>query len=342
MNEPRVSIGMKLSCGFEMLLQDKQNQDKQAVREIKILIADIEDGEDSLPTDVEVKKWPLVQDDEKWLDIDFADFEKELASKGDPDATKSDNKSGNASAKTTNAAGADPSAQENLRKIVNRFEDFLSDDKAGLDGAEVDSDDDDDDDPSTSSSDNDNDNDSDNNSDLDSQGEDKSASFDEAEFETAMREMMGMPAERIEASGLLDEARKLALEMEDEEEAERDEEEETRLVMEMMERELKGKGALILDPDAGRREEILKGTSKAKGKADWKGNGKGKAEVQEDLGELSSEDEDEGGDVDVEMPRNMLESFKGQAGMGGPASSMMAAMGVKMPRDDGEDEDEDD
>jgi len=33
-----VEIGMKLSCGFEMLLSDPQNQDKKAVREMKFLL----------------------------------------------------------------------------------------------------------------------------------------------------------------------------------------------------------------------------------------------------------------------------------------------------------------
>ena len=65
----------------------------------------------------------------------------------------------------------DASAQENLRKMVSRFADFAKDDEAaGIDG--VDDDDLDDEDDSSVAS---------------SSGEDKDGSFDEAEFERAMR-----------------------------------------------------------------------------------------------------------------------------------------------------------
>jgi len=219
--EPKVDIGMKLACGFEMLLQDKDNQDKQVVREMKLLLEDIESGDDTLPTDAEIKTWPQTRDDEKWLDINFEDLEKELnAKKGEM------NESGDF---------GDRAAQETLRKMVSRFEDFVTDEKDGAEGVAGreggDFDDDDDDDDSTGSS------------DTDSEGEDKDGSFDEEEFEQAMREMMGMPPDEVDKSGLLDEARKLALEMEDEEEGERDEEEEVRKIMEMMEKELKERGA---------------------------------------------------------------------------------------------------
>jgi hypothetical protein len=114
--------------------------------------------------------------------------------------------------------------------MVSRFADFAKDDEAAdIDG--IDDDDLDDEDDSSAAS---------------SSGEDKDGSFDEAEFERAMQEMMGMPAADIEKSGLLDEARKLALEDAEEGngEDEMDEDEETRKVMELMEKELKGHGAL--------------------------------------------------------------------------------------------------
>ena len=51
-------------------------------------------------------------------------------------------------------------------------------------------------------------------------------------------------------------------------------------------------------------------------------------------GELSSDDE-EFNDVDLGLARNMLEAFKGQAGMAGPAGNLMRSLGVNMPRDEG-------
>jgi hypothetical protein len=60
----RAEIGMKLTCGFEMLVSDPQNQDKKSVREIKLLLEDIDSGEDTLPTDKEVELWSKQDDDE--------------------------------------------------------------------------------------------------------------------------------------------------------------------------------------------------------------------------------------------------------------------------------------
>ena len=49
--------------------------------------------------------------------------------------------------------------------------------------------------------------------------------------------------------------------------------------------------------------------------------------------ELSSDDEDYN-DVDLGLAKNMLEAFKGQAGMAGPAGNLMKSLGVNMPRDE--------
>ncbi|GAB7337568.1 hypothetical protein MBLNU457_g2879t2 [Dothideomycetes sp. NU457] len=305
MQEPKVDIGMKLACGFEMMLQDKDNQDKQTVREIKLLLEDIESGDDMLPTNSEIQSWPQTQDDEKWLDINYEDLEKELVAKQGE----------------TNQSGdfGDKSTQDNLRKMVSRFETFMADEKAGLEGAEnLDDMDYDDDEASTGSS------------ELDSEGEDKDGSFNEQEFEQAMREMMGMPPDEVEKSGLLDDARKLALEMEDEEEGERDEEEEVKKIMEMMERELKGHGALNLG-----------GNKNGKGEAASTSQSKGKAKVEDEPEELSSDDELEDNDIDLGLLKNMMDAFKGQAGMSGPASNMLASLGMNLPRDEGEDDSDD-
>lgn len=323
MHDAKVAEGMKLTCGFEMLVSDLHNQDKQAVREIKLLLGDIESGEESLPTDAEIQEWPSIQDDEKWLDIDYNDFENELSGKTAGSGNDGEQR-----------GFGDTSAQENLRKMVSRFQDFLEDDEAGVEG--VDEMDDDDDDLSDDAS-------------EDPEVEDeKSSATDEAEFEKSMKQTMTMPTHHIEESGLLDEARKLALQ--DEEDAsDVDEDEEMRKVIEIMENELKGHGALNLD-------------GKGKGKASAAKEAAGKRVVfgperpphmqsqaveksvqfddaDEEVGpgdeELSSDDEDYN-DVDLGLAKNMLEAFKGQAGMAGPAGNLMKALGVGMPRDEGE------
>lgn len=367
--DTKVAIGMKLSCGFEMLVRDPQNQNKRAVREMKLLLEDLEEGEDELPGDAEIATWSQVVDDEKWLDINFEDFEKELDGKNTtPIFTTTDTAS---SATNTAKEGqhevekgiregfGDAKTQSNLRNIVSGFEKFLNDDSAGPDGAAFSDDEDNDSLSSYHSSDTDSEKDD---------GEDKEASFSDAEFERAMREMMGMPQEEKETNGLIDEARKLALEMEDEEEGERDEKKEVEEIMRLMEEELKGHGALDLDGGKGKaknRDEVrdklaaetLRSMNDAKGKGKSKTknskgknvgfapglSGKGKAraaEVESDDGsgddDFSSGDEDPLGDMDVDLLKNMLEAFKGQAGTSGPAGNLMEMLGVKMPRDEGD------
>ncbi|KAK1064211.1 hypothetical protein LTR74_008837 [Friedmanniomyces endolithicus] len=328
LSDSRVEMGMKLACGFEMLICDAQNQNKQAVREIKILLEDVESGEEALPNDAGVAAWRRTQDDEKWLDIDYKDFEDELADRKGKERESPQSSKGK--------GFGDKNAQENLRKMVSRFEDFLNDDDAGAEGV-------DDDDV-------DNDEDENSESERDS-SEDENASFDESEFERAMREMMGMPANLIQERGLLDEARKLALA--DEEGEKPDEDEEMKKVMEMMEKELKSHGALKLDnnkeskvkpkhqtpakkvmfgperPPGMRTVEIDEESEKAADDHD--------SDVGPGDGELSSDDEDYN-DVDLGLAKNMLEAFKGQAGMAGPAGNLMKALGVNMPRDEADGE----
>lgn len=317
--DQKVEMGMKLTCGFEMLMADAQNQDKRVLREMKLLLEDVESGEESLPTDKEIEAWPKAQDDEKWLDIDYNDFENELSGK----------KGGGK--KSKGAGFGDQGAQDNLRKMVSRFEDFLNDDEAGAEGVDDDDIDDEDEDDQDES---------------DSE-EDKDGSFDEAEFERAMKEMMGMPADQVEKSGLLDEARTLALNDETNGDAP-DEDEEMRKVMEMMEKELKSHGALNLNNDKQAKAaakvkrptfgpELPPAMSAASNGALAKGKAKVEEEADEEVGpgdeELSSDDE-EFNDVDLGLAKNMLESFKGQAGMAGPAGNLMRSLGINMPRDE--------
>lgn len=333
MDDEKVAMGMKLTCGFEMLLADPKEQDTRVVREIKVLLEDVESGDEPLPNDRTILSWSQRQDDEKWLDIDYNDFDQELAGK-----------------KGKGAGGkgfGDQGAQENLRKMVSRFEDFLKDDEAGVDGI-------DDEEDSSGASDNDAD-------ETDDGGEDKEGSFSEAEFERAMKEMMGMPADEIEKTGLLAEARKLALEDEEmgnaSKEEESDEDQEMKKIMEMYKKELKGHGALRLDGDrivksggTGKRKtkpeahvdrqsnKVMFGPERPPGMQVTKLPEVGEADEEVGPGEeeLSSDDE-EFNDVDLNLAKNMLESFKGQAGMAGPAGAMLKRFGINMPRDEGSD-----
>jgi hypothetical protein len=231
----RAETGMKLSCGFEMLLADPQNQDKTAVREMKLVLDDIESGDELLPTDKEIEKsWSKFEDDEKWLDISFEDLEGELKGKGRESGTKK-----------TGTFG-DKSAQENLQRIVAQFEQFLNDDSAGVDGAglinEFDSDDDEEDDDD----------------DLSSDGEDEEVSFDEEQFSKMMKEMMGMPSDANNAprSGRVEE-----IDADSDDELEKIQE-----VSKQIEAELKGTGVLDLNRPSkkiGEKNPSIKGKEPA-------------------------------------------------------------------------------
>ncbi|KXT03769.1 hypothetical protein AC578_705 [Pseudocercospora eumusae] len=329
LQDEKVTMGMKLACGFEILLSDPQNQDKREVREMKLLLEDIESGDEVLPADTEISTWPKTEDDEKWLDIDYNDFEKELSGKSGPDQ------------QATKHGFGHKGAQENLRKMVSRFEDFLKDDEAGADGI---------DDVSESEHEQ-----SDEGPDEDETRE--AFDMDEREFQDAMRETQAMPKEELEENGLLEEARRLALQ-DAEDASDVDEDEDMRKLIQAMEEELKGHGAL--DLSNGRIKKV-KNRDKGKGKASEtssiaterpffgpprppnmvaKKNVSFADEDVEELGpgeeELSSDDEDYN-DVDLGLAKNMLESFKGQAGMSGPAGNLMRSLGINMPRDEDSD-----
>ncbi|KAI9822426.1 MAG: hypothetical protein M1827_000145 [Pycnora praestabilis] len=313
----RTEMGMKVSCGFEMLVADPQNQDKTSVREMKLLLDDINSGEEQLPSDEDVSNWGKREDDESWLDINFEDFESELAG-------KKGNKGGEGPA-TANGGFGDKTAQQDLRKMVERFEQFLNDDSAGAEGAELlddmDFDDDDDDDDD---------------SEISSNGEDKEVSFDEKEFTRMMREMMGMPeAEEEEEEAAEDDPsakappppkitshiEKLDSGASPSEEDEDEEGEEIRKVMQRIETELNEAGALNLDPTPQKiaaTRNALKGKQKASSGAE----------------NDSEEDGEEDVDIDFNLAKNLLESFKGQAGMAGPGGNLLGMMGMQLPRDE--------
>ncbi|KAJ5452334.1 hypothetical protein N7445_000517 [Penicillium cf. griseofulvum] len=278
----RAEAGMKLACGFEMLLYDPQNQDKPAVREMKFLLEDVETGDETLPTDQEIQTWDKREDDEKWLDINYEDLETELRGRGEGKGADA-------------GQFGDSSAQENLQRIVARFEEFLNDNKAGFDGAdfiddfETDSDVDDDDDDEE----------------VDSEGEDKDASFNEEEFSRMMKEMMGMPSAP-------DSIRKRV------EELDSDGEDDTEQIKELsrrMEAELQGTG--VLDLNRRPHELFSDEASASKGK----------------VAKVSSED-DEDENININLAKNLLESLQGQAGASGPAGNMLSMMNMRMPKYD--------
>lgn len=298
----RAEMGMKATCGFDLLMCDPQNQDKKVVREIAMLLEDIHTGQDELPTDAEIEKWGTREDDEAWLDINFEDFEKELGGNKNFGATKS------------NEGFGDKGAQENLRKMVARFEDFLNDDAAGADGAEFLDDMDNDDEQEDSQT----------PVDSDDEGEDGEVSFDEDAFAKMMREMMGMPPIASDANATpkigIDEDGGVLSVSSDEGDGK-----EVHQAMQDIENELREAGALSLDSKQEPAEPDLHR------KAITMGSSSGQSKSLVDM-EDSSEDED--AKIDFNLAQNLLESFKSQGGMSGPGGNMMKLMGIRLPRDE--------
>ncbi len=298
-SQEMMNTGMKVACGFEMLIFDPQNQDKKVVREIQLLLEDLEIGEDHLPSDGEISKWQMKEDDESWLDINFNDFEKELAGKADADS------------KDDKAGFGDRDAQEHLRKMVARFQDFLDDDAAGTEGAEY-------------ADDMDNDNDEDSTSSEDAEANDENGiNFNEDQFTQMMREMLGMAPTSANAGD-----NKHIVDVDGTQSGrissvptEGDEEEEVFQNMHEMEKELREAGALELSSKQPfetfglQQEDVKEGSDdRAPGEPDA---------VDEDV------------EVDFNLAKNLLESFKSQGGMAGPTGNLIGLMGLLLPRDEG-------
>ncbi|KAK7414131.1 hypothetical protein QQX98_006993 [Neonectria punicea] len=306
----RLELGMELTCGFEMLVANAEKSKRRVVRELAIALEDMaEDGDDALPSNEEMQSWNDANrdDSEAWMDINYEDFEREL-----------DGKQGKEPQDATSGFG-DVKTQSDLRKIVSRFEAFLNDDDAGVDGAELDDMDADDDD-----------------SDEDSEFEDKEVGFDEEAFARMMREMMGLPdIEPDNSTGAKGktpaEPKSTKPEFIDEEE------EEIKKLTSEFEAELNQHGALKLDPTTDKKPRV-----------------KEKSEISEPTGTFSTskgimesddgedENSEEEVDIDYNLAKNLLESFKSQAGMSGPTGNLLGMMGFQLPRDedDGGDEEE--
>ncbi|KAJ5693024.1 hypothetical protein N7462_002447 [Penicillium macrosclerotiorum] len=284
----RAETGMKLACGFEMLLYDPHHQDKASVREMKLLLGDIETGDEELPTNEEIDRiWDKTEDDEKWMDINFEDLDRELKGKGK-------------SSENTAGDFGDASAQENLQRIVARFEEFLNDTSAGFDGADF-----------IDDFGSDSDIDDDEEDDFSDDGEDKDASFDEEEFAQMMKEMMGMPGPG-QGPSLATPLRNRIQELEEEDDTEQIQE-----LSKQMEAELRGTGVLNLNQQ---QQKLASGNSSSKGK------------VADGSDVAGGPEEDE--NININLARNLLESLQGQAGTAGPAGNMLSMMNLRMPKDD--------
>jgi hypothetical protein len=336
----KAEVGIKVAAGMQILLSHSLFTSNKPAREISLLLEDLDNGDDTLPTDADIAAWPKQEDDEGWLNIDFAEFEKELAGKGGG----------------SSQGFGDKGAQDNLKKMVERFNAFLADDEADhkgateLDPMDIDNDSDagnrDWDDPDTDDSEGSAPNtkestpgskdstkddikpkptprpQAETDADADTGSEDEEADAEYADYEAAYEKFMTLSA--AEKALLTDEARILALEQD----AEQEEDEEIKKLTEAMEAELFSHGALSSSakPERTHGKGLL---------SDGKGKGKAKlADVREDSDEEEEDDDDD--DVlneDYNLADNMLKAFKGQAGMAGPAGNMMKAMGVQFPRD---------
>ncbi|KAI5919700.1 SGT1-domain-containing protein [Camillea tinctor] len=332
-NQARLEMGMKVTSGFEMLAASVYKKDNRLAREFAIALEDLEedlkeDGDQVLPSNKDVEGWSGANrdDDESWLDINFEDFENELQGR-----------QGVGVKKGPKVGFGDSSAQADLRKIVSRFEAFLNDEKAGMDGAEMEDMDHDDD-----VSDGDEDEDD---SEDDSEDEDKAVSFDEEQFSRMMREMMGLPPEEPKNSkvpsprGLPKPNNAIAeteggLGDQNDSDDSDDDIQDIQKLSAQMEAELKKLGALRLDsqPKAQKALETKEALQvKGKGKASQEA-GDGNNEEEEDSGEEV--------DIDYNLAKNLLESFKSQAGLAGPASNILGMMGIQLPRDEDEEGEE--
>ncbi|KAI1462970.1 SGT1-domain-containing protein [Daldinia caldariorum] len=304
----RLEMGMKVTSGFEMLATNAAGKDNRLAREFAMLLEDIEeDGVQALPTNEDIGTWEDVykEDDESWLDINFEDFENELQGNRGFQNRK-------------HGEFGDLSAQADLKKIVSRFEAFLNDESAGIEGAELEDMDEDDDIPDEEGSDDDDE-------------EDKEVSFDEEQFSRMMREMMGLPS--VVPTGSKKTSDVSMSTITNDPAVEEDDDDAIKQLAAQMEAELREHGALKLDPQPEKARAI-----EAKDRVSFKGKAKADAEQNTGSGEESSEDEV---DVDYNLAKNLLESFKSQAGMAGPAGNILAMMGLQLPRDEEEEEEDD-
>lgn len=303
-------LGMKLTCGFEILIRDVQNSKASIVEKLKIFIEDTKKNHRSnFLSDTEISDWneKFGDDDQSWMDIDYRDFERELSRNSHgKDSNQNDGekeKSGFGDAKT----------HTDLKKIVERFKSFLNDDKAGLDGAEIDDMDIDDKEDSSDEYSTDND-------------EDDEISFDKNEFSRIMREVMSMsseegnqtskknsPSHLANKSMIVDEEKSLC---------------ENKYVEET-------KKETEVDLEEFDVPEIYKPPRKSMAMGDKKTDDSMQNNDDDDNDDDGDEELDGKFDIDFNLAKNLLGSFKAQAGLAGPGGNLLGMMGIHLPRDDG-------
>ncbi|ROT42706.1 SGT1-domain-containing protein [Sodiomyces alkalinus F11] len=309
----RLEMGMKLTCGFELMVHRLDKTDSRVVREVGIILDDIkEEGEvNILPGDQDIKAWKdsTRQDDESWLDIDYRDLERELEgkAKGGPG---------------TEGGFGDVRTQADLRKLVSRFETFLNDESAGVEGAEL----------SDMDVETDSEGDGTDDDEYEDEYEDKLVSFDEEAFARMMKEMMGLPVEVETASQGTTAANKSSVSASNSTQhlngadSTCTDEDDIGKLASQFEAELNENGALKLDP-IPQQGAMLRGKESPLRTSAMES---GETEHSDDEGEI---------DIDYNLAKNLLESFKGQAGMAGPAGNMLGMMGIRLPRDEDSSED---
>lgn len=330
-----LEVSMKLACGFELMAATADTSNNRIVREVALVLEDLEEDDSELPSDQEIRQWDDVdrEDDDAWLNIDFDDFERELDSGRKEEEKPLQNEGSSSLPKkavpTESGAGfGDAGVQTDLRRIVSQFQAFLNDNDAGIEGAEFDEMDEDDDD--------------DDYEDEDDSEDGEGVDFDEDEFNRLMREMMGMPpaegtvpkakeepktTPKTAATATTTKSAKPAA-------AEDDDMESILKLAAQFEAELKGHGALKLNPP--------KSKNSSKEITDGKGSSsRATSQSNEDDEDEEEDDDDDEVDVDFNLAKNLLESFKGQEGMAGPAGNILSMLGMALPRDKDDDEEED-
>jgi hypothetical protein len=198
--------------------------------------------------------------------------------------------------------------------MVSRFDAFLNDKDAGIEGVELDGMEREDDEAEEFSE------------EEDSEDGDEEIKFDEEKFTRMMRETLGLPSDaekQAEGKGTVTE---LAADGDDDDSTtdnEAVEDMDIRELMARMESELSEHGALNLDA-APRNPALLRGRAL--------GDEQGETLANDSAIEGESGEEDV--ELDYNLAKNILESFKSQAGLAGPAGNLLGMMGMRLPRDE--------
>lgn len=329
--ELMVDLSMKLTLGFEILAASAEKSNSRIAREIGLMLEDLaEDGDDPalLPSNDEIKSWPDSnrESDDSWLNINFEDFDRELDGKYQHQSRRKTTQNQFTENEPSQSGFGDVNVQTDLRRIVSQFQSFLNDTDAGIDGAdfgEIDE--------NNGDSDNEDDEDGKEDDEADSEDEKDEVSFNEVEFSRLLRETLGLPTTGAATTGLQTRSEEKNVEPARDGGNGLDEEEEDILKLAaQFESELRGHRALSLGSPKRGREVKTSSSSKIITADD---------ETSDGAPSFSLESDDEGEvDVDFNLAKNLLESFKGQEGMSGPAGNILSMLGLALPRDEDDDE----